>query len=122
VVKALLDTNILIDYLKGIDQAREAIGRYDDSAISVVTWMEVMIGAEDNQADDCRGFLSRFALVVIDEAVAEAAVVLRRQYRMKPPDAIVWASARTQDRLLVTRNTRDFPANDPGVRAPYSLS
>jgi len=23
--------------------------------------------------------------------------------------------------LLVTRNTKDFPVGDPGVRAPYSL-
>ncbi len=121
-MKALLDTNILIDYLKGLDQAREEIDRYDDAAISVVTWMEVMIGAEEDQADDCRGFLSQFALVGIDEVVAEAAVILRRQYRMKLPDAVVWASARTQGRLLVTRNIRDFPADDPGVRAPYRLS
>ncbi len=121
-MRALLDTNILIDYLKGIDQARQEIGRYDDAAISVVTWMEVMIGAEENQAGDCRSFLSRFALVGIDQAIAEAAVILRRQYRMKLPDAVVWASARTQGRLLVTRNTRDFPADDPGVREPYRLS
>jgi hypothetical protein len=24
--------------------------------------------------------------------------------------------------LLVTRNTKDFPAGDPGVRAPYGTS
>jgi len=34
-------------------------------------------------------------------------------------DAIVWASARQHGCLLVTRNTRDFPADNPGVRAPY---
>ena len=33
--------------------------------------------------------------------------------------AIVWASARTESALLVTRNTRDFPADEPGVRLPY---
>ena len=38
---------------------------------------------------------------------------------MKLPDAIVWASARRQGRLLVSRNTKDFPAGDPGVRHPY---
>lgn len=36
------------------------------------------------------------------------------------PDAIIWAAARRQGRLLVARNTRDFPEDDPGVRAPYA--
>jgi predicted nucleic acid-binding protein len=121
-VRALLDTNILIDYLKGIDQAKVEIGRYDDAAISVITWMEVMIGAANEQIQDCRDFLARFTLIGMDEAVAEAAVSLRRQHRIKLPDAIVWASARSQGRLLVTRNTRDFPTDDPGVRAPYTLA
>jgi predicted nucleic acid-binding protein len=38
---------------------------------------------------------------------------------MKLPDAIIWAAAQSEDRILVTRNTRDFPAEDPGVRVPY---
>ena len=35
--------------------------------------------------------------------------------------AIVWATARAQDCLLVTRNQKDFPADEPGVRQPYTL-
>jgi hypothetical protein len=34
---------------------------------------------------------------------------------------VVWASARIDGRLLVTRNTKDFPAADPGVRHPYRV-
>ncbi|MFZ0218725.1 MAG: hypothetical protein WAL30_00750 [Candidatus Aquirickettsiella sp.] len=43
-VKALFDTNILVDYLNAVSQARDELGRYQDKAISVVTWMEVMVG------------------------------------------------------------------------------
>lgn len=43
-MKALFDTNVLIDFLAGIPQARGEIDRYDDAAISIVTWMEVLIG------------------------------------------------------------------------------
>ncbi len=46
-VKALFDTNILIDYLNGIPQAREEVALYDDSAISIISWMEVMAGASE---------------------------------------------------------------------------
>ena len=121
-VKALVDTNILIDFLNGAPEARRELELYVDAAISIVTWMEVMVGASDGAIEPTRAFLSRFEVIGLDEQVAEAAVNLRRERRIKLPDAIVWASAQSQGRLLITRNTRDFPADDPGVRSPYSLS
>jgi predicted nucleic acid-binding protein len=120
-VKALFDTNVLIDFLSGAPQARAEIERFDDAAISIVTWMEVMIGAPDDTQDATRAFLARFELIGLDQGIAKAAVALRRAHRMKLPDAIIWASAREHGRLLVTRNVKDFPADDPGVRAPYTL-
>ena len=44
-MKALFDTNILIDYLRGLPAARDELNRHQDKAISVVTWMEIMVGA-----------------------------------------------------------------------------
>jgi predicted nucleic acid-binding protein len=117
-VKALFDTNVLIDYLQGSDPARSEIQRYEQAAISIVTWMEVMVGAGEQETAPIRAFLSRFDLVELDEAVAEEAISLRRLHRMRLPDAIVWASARTRHMLLVTRD-KGFPADDPGVRRPY---
>ena len=120
-MRALLDTNILIDHLGGIEAARAEIARYDSPAISVITWMEVMGGAPPNVEDATRRFLDRFALVSLDGPVAERAAAIRRATRIRWPDAIIWASAAVHDMLLVTRNTRDFPADDPGVRIPYAL-
>jgi predicted nucleic acid-binding protein len=119
VVKALFDTNILIDFLQGRPEARRELALYDDPAISVICWIEVMVGATVETAAGTRAFLDQFEVVGVDEAVAELAVELRQRNRIKLPDAIIWASARLHGRLLVTRNTRDFPADDPGVRAPY---
>ena len=45
-VKALFDTNILIDYLNAVPQARAELSLHPDKAISIITWMEVMVGAE----------------------------------------------------------------------------
>lgn len=120
-VAALFDTNILIDFLNGADSARQELRRYDDHAISVVTWMEVLVGADDATEAEVRRFLSGFRLVGVDETVAIAAVRLRRRHRIKLPDAIAWASAQTSGRLFVTRNSKDFPPDDPGVRIPYVL-
>lgn len=120
-VKALFDTNILIDFLNGVEEARAELANYDDSAISIISWMEVMVGASDQARDGTKVFLSSFQLIGLDEPVAEAAVTLRRSHRIKLPDAIVWASAHVNGRLLITRNERDFPTSDPGVRSPYRL-
>ncbi len=120
-MKALLDTNILIDYLNGIDAARKEIYRYETPLISPITWMEVMVGVNDDEDQSIRSFLSRFAQVNIDAEVAEIAVSIRRKHKMRLPDAIIWASAKRESALLVSRNINDFPADSPDVRAPYAL-
>jgi len=120
-MNALLDTNILIDYLNGIDAAREEIARYPAPCISPITWMEVMVGATEDEATLVGQFLARFAQVAIDAEVASISVSIRREHRIRLPDAIIWASARQAGVLLVTRNCRDFPADHPGVRIPYRV-
>ena len=120
-MKALFDTNILIDYLGGIEAARAELALYEKPMISSITWMEVMVGAKtDAEEIQLRAFLSRFSLVPVSAEVSERAVELRRQYRMRLPDAIIWASAFHESCLLVSRNIRDFPAEHPGIRVPYS--
>jgi hypothetical protein len=120
-VKALFDTNILVDYLNAVPAARSEFRRYAEKAISIVTWMEVMVGADGDLEGPTRHFLNSFDIIAVDERIAERAVGLRRSHRIKLPDAIIWASAQAHAMLLVTRNTKDFPHNDPGVRAPYRL-
>ena len=122
-MSALIDTNVLIDYLAGIEAARDELSRHNDPAISAITWMEVMVGAaDDRESARLRWFLSGFTRVPIDDEVSELAVAIRREHRLRLPDAIIWASARRSGRILVTRNTKDFPAGDPGVRVPYSIA
>jgi len=120
-VSALFDTNILLDHIKGVDAARLELGRYDDRAISIISLMEVLVGTTPATEAPERAFLASFTTVPLDGAVAEEAVRLRRTHRMRLPDAAIWASARLTGRLLVTRNIKDFPAGDPGVREPYRL-
>jgi len=120
-VKAVFDTNILIDFLRGRPEAKRELERYDDRAISVLTWMEVMVGTTPATNSTTRAFLSDFEVIPLGESVAETAVELRRLHRMKMPDAIIWASAKRNGRLLVTRDTKGFPLDDPGVREPYTF-
>jgi hypothetical protein len=121
-VRALFDTNILVDYLNGVAEAREELARYERRAISVITWAEVLVGARD-EADEhaIRAYLSTFDVADVDREVAEEGVRLRRESRLRLPDALIWATARRHGVLFVTRNTKDFPKDDPGVRVPYSV-
>jgi hypothetical protein len=119
-MKALFDTNILIDYLNGVEAARAEIARHPERLISAVTWMEVLIGVHTEAEEDVvEMFLRDFKVVDLTRRVSREAVALRRTRKMRLPDAIVWASARSESALLVTRNTKDFPGKDPGVRVPY---
>lgn len=120
-VKALFDTNILIDYLNGIDAAKTEFGRYDTIAISLITWMEVMAGASEDDLALTEVFLQSFALLPVDISIARSAVEIRKSKRVKLSDAIIWATAKENNLLLVTRNPKDFHADEPGVRIPYTL-
>ena len=122
-MRAVIDTNVLIDYLAGLDSAHQELARHATPAISAITWMEVLVGAQgDEEAARLRSFLARFERLPIDDAVSDVAVEIRRERGIRLPDAIIWETARVAEAILVTRNTRDFPPDDPGVRGPYSIS
>jgi hypothetical protein len=119
-MNALFDTNILIDYLNGVEASRNELSRYDARFISIVTWMEVLAGAHDaEEADVIEMFLRDFQLVEITRPIARDAIEIRRRRCIRLPDALIWASAQAQSALLVTRNTKDFPPDEPGIRRPY---
>ncbi len=46
VIKVLIDTNILIDLMNGVPEAKAELGYFSDFAISSITWMEVMVGCK----------------------------------------------------------------------------
>jgi predicted nucleic acid-binding protein len=59
--------------------------------------------------------------VELDERISMAAADLRFRSRMKLMDAYILSTAQVNGAILVTRNTKDFPVNMPGIRVPYSL-
>jgi len=119
-VKALVDSNILIDFLQGNEAASDELDKYDDAAISRITWIEVLVGAKsETEARLREKLLAQFTVVELDARVARAAVELRQLLRLKLADSIIFASARLNGALLVTRNYRDFSRKEPDVRIPY---
>ena len=121
-VKAVFDTNILIDLLNGREEANNEVGRYSGLAISRISWVEVLTGARNGEDQNrVEHLLGYFEMIELDEPVAREAISLRQQHRLRLPDAIIWATARLGNSLLVTRDSRDFPIGDPGIRVPYQI-
>lgn len=119
--RSLIDTNIVIDYLRGVPQARALVEQDPAPAISIITFMEVLVGAEPEQMATLRLFLAAFEQIVLDDAVAEEAITLRRTYRLKLPDAIIWASARISGRRLITRDVDLARLAPRQIEVPYQL-
>lgn len=116
------DTNIVIDVLHDRPVAWAELRMATRPWISRMTWIEVMSGAPEGAATETEEFLRLFAVSEIDEEIGRRAASLRVQRRsLKSPDAIILASAQMSGRILVTRNTKDFPATMPGIRVPYTL-
>lgn len=122
-IKALFDTNILIDYLNGIPQAKAEIERYDRPLISVISWIEVLVGAKSEQEHDAiKAFLAQhFEQIPLNIQIAELSVSIRQSKRIRLPDAIIQATAEHHQALIISRNSKDFPADAPNVRIPYVL-
>ena len=121
-MKALFDTCILIDYLNGIQSAKDEIELFKDKAISTITWMEVMVGSDKNPHVPIEQWLSQtFTILGLDSPISIKAVEIRKSSKIKLPDAIIQATALVSERLLITRNTKDFSESDPTVRIPYII-
>jgi predicted nucleic acid-binding protein len=122
-LKVLLDSNILIDHLRDVPEATRELYLYGpgEKSISLITWIEVMAGVTPSSEAITRELLDEFLVFSITKEIAERSAVIRRERRVKLPDAIIWATAEAHGRMLVTRNTRDYPTDHAFVRIPYSL-
>ncbi len=77
-MKAVIDTNILVDYLNGIELAAAEISQFENRLISVITFIEVLAGAGDAEEEKMiRGFLARFQVRELSGTIANEVVRVR---------------------------------------------
>ncbi len=122
----LVDTSVLIDYLRGHQGAAEVLERERIAAslhASELTRLEVLAGMRIEEAGPTRGLLSGLVWHPVDQEVAEAAGELGRRWLpshhvIDGADLAVAATAILNDARLLTRNVRHFPMF-PGLQPPY---
>ncbi len=106
----LLDTDILIDHLRGHrsleDVARACACTVDDFCVSLITVVELYAGKHGTQNVD--ELLKDFPTIFISHDIAKRAGELRRQYGLGIGDAIVSATVLLEHIAVVTRNLRHF--------------
>lgn len=122
-MRAIFDTNILIDYLNGDNQAKKEMDLYEFCAISIITYIEIIVGLQNTEEiETIKKFLHGFSIIGIDLPIAERTIIVRKKYKLKIPNALILATAEQSQCLLITRNTKDFSATLPIVRVPYTTT
>lgn len=122
----LVDTSILIDYLRGHPGAGELLERERAAGIlhaSEITRLEILAGMRPVEEDATRMLLSTLSWHPVDADIAEEAGSLGRHWLPSHPtiDSADLAIAATAIRIggeLLTHNVRHFPMF-AGLRAPY---
>jgi len=119
-LKYLVDTGVLIDFLRGVKGSYEFLSRIigEGAAISTITVAELMSGKKTRDPKRRRyvlALISKFAVIPMDKEIGIKAGELRRDYGTKIGDAVIAATAITHDLTLITRNIKDFD-KIPGLR------
>ncbi len=120
----LLDTDILIDYLRNRPEAVTYLDSLDeDLEISVITAAELYAGVREGaERAKLDTFLLAFVVIPLDSAIAVRGGLLRRDYGkshgMGLADALIAATALVRQVQLVSLNRKHFPML-PDIRTPY---
>lgn len=110
IARYLLDTNAIIYLVNGRLASPLPEGKY---SISIITEIELLSfsGLSDEEEQQVRELLHVLDRVQLSDAVRDQAIQLRRRNRLKLPDAIIAASALTQQAILLT-NDQSFASID----------
>lgn len=121
--RLLLDTDVLVEYLRGREEAVEYLeGLTSDLYVSVISVAELFAGVRgDEEERSLRQFLLAFDAVPVNEKVARRGGLYRWDYGpihgTGLADALIVATAEECGANLVSFNRRHFPMVE--ITVPY---
>lgn len=128
-IKYIWDTNTAIYYLQ--QQFPEKAEKFiDDSlkesqpCISAITEIELLCWktATDKDIDVLNKFISDCLVIELERPIKLKTAGIRKNFKIKLPDAIIAATAIVYDLTLITRNTSDFkPIEGLEIFDPFIL-
>ncbi|MDX1568383.1 MAG: type II toxin-antitoxin system VapC family toxin [Longimicrobiales bacterium] len=119
----LLDTDVLVEYLRGRAPAIRYLEEIEgDLHVSVITVAELFVGARQEEEDRLSRFLDSFTVLDLSREISELGGRYRRVHGPTHgtglADALIAATAARTNCVLVTFNDRHFPMLDR-VAVPY---
>ena len=120
----LVDTDVLIDYLRGDPRAEEFLeSNLDTVFLSSITVAELYQGViEGDERSALDSMMSAFTILPVTEEIAKEGGLICRQYRKTHnsglADCLIAATARRHDLPLYSLNLKHFPMLENASR-PY---
>ena len=125
--KYLIDTNVISDYfsaslpVKGLHFIDSVID--DIPNLSIISQIELLCWKTDNKKEQkIKDFIADSIIFDINTDVIMYCVSVRRNKKIKTPDAIIAATALSYGYTLITNNEKDF-SNIKGLKIvnPFDL-
>lgn len=113
-MKYLIDTNILIDHLRGDVSATQLLQDVEDgiiqAAISVINEYELLSGLKISPSEEKKinELLSILPSIGVTSQTVRTAAHFRRVYHTAVVDALIAATAANAKAVLITRNIKHF--------------
>jgi hypothetical protein len=101
----LLDTNILLYFLGGRLLKPLPSGLYFVSVITEIELLSYPSITSDEKAKII-DFLNKISVVSIDSNIKNLTIELRKNYRLRLPDAIISATAQSLNAILITNDLK----------------
>lgn len=116
----VLDTNTVIYHLRGLKPWTDFINTLPPARVfvSVITRMELLAWKNLTLEGErqVRSFLDMLNIVLLSSAIETEAISLRRNTRVKLPDAIVAATSVVFNAILVTADKEIAALNWPNLK------
>ena len=113
--RILIDTDVLIDFLRGKSGAKkvlESISKEDISCCSVITIAEIYAGMLPDEEEATMELLNSLEHMVIDQDIALLAGKFKRETtdrRLELDDCFIAATAIHHKAVLLTHNPKHYP-------------
>ncbi len=111
----LLDTDVLIDFLRGFSKAVTFVNRYSTRIIlSSIVVAELYAGVKDgDEKIALENFISLFRVIPVTAAIAKTGGLYKRNYGRSHgvglADAIIAATSKSENAALKTLNIKHYP-------------
>jgi len=113
----LIDTDIAIDFLRGLNQAKSLITplwEQNAAFLSLLSVYELYAGMQEKEKTATDNFIRACQIEPLTFEISQKAGELYRFYRkegltLTAIDCLIFATAKTQQHLIATRNLRHYP-------------